>query len=98
MKEQNSSSGTGIMTAALVGAAVGAGIALLFAPGSGKETRAWLAHRTRKFKNATMNAYAESKGVIQRAATEIGSDGDRAGVPYDRPVYGNKSDLPQKRS
>jgi hypothetical protein len=45
-----------------------------------------------------MNAYAESKGVIQRAATEIGSDGDRAGVPYDRPVYGNKSDLPQKRS
>jgi len=86
------------MMAALVGAAVGAGVALLFAPGSGKETRGWLAHRTRKLKDATINAYAESKGVIQRAATEIGSDGDRATMPHDRPVYGNKSDRPQKRS
>lgn len=64
------------MMAALVGAAAGAGVALLFAPGSGKETRGWLAHRAQKLKNATINAYAESKGVIQRAAKEIGSDGE----------------------
>jgi hypothetical protein len=97
MKEQNPSSGTGIMTAALVGAAVGAGVALLFAPGSGKETRGWLAHRSRKLKNATMNAYAESKAAIQRAAREFGSDGDRAMMPSDRPMYPN-SDVPQRHN
>ncbi len=74
--------------AALIGAAVGAGAALLFAPGSGKETRGWLAHRTRKLKDATVTAYAESKDTIQRAAKTIGSDGERTPVPHDRPIYG----------
>ena len=76
MSEKNTGSGTGILVAALVGAAVGAGAALVFAPGSGKETRGWLAHRTRKLKDATVTAYAESKDTIQRAAKTIGSDGE----------------------
>ena len=81
MKENNPSSMTGLITAALVGAAVGAGVALMFAPGSGKETRAWLAHRSRKIKDASTNAYAESKEVVRRAAREIGSDGEGAVPP-----------------
>lgn len=81
MKEKNPSSMTGMLTAVLVGAAVGAGVALMFAPGSGKETRAWLAHRSRKVKDASMNAYAESKEVVLRAAREMGSDGEGAMPP-----------------
>ena len=38
-----SGNGKGVLVAAIVGAAVGAGVALLFAPCSGKETRGWLA-------------------------------------------------------
>jgi gas vesicle protein len=81
MNEKNPSSMTGMITAALIGAAVGAGVALMFAPGSGKETRGWLAHRSRKIKDATLNAYAESKDTIQRAAMTIGSDGEGAAPP-----------------
>jgi gas vesicle protein len=97
MSEKNTSSGTGILMAALVGAAVGAGAALLFAPGSGKETRGWLAHRTRKLKDATVTAYAESKDTIQRAAKTIGSDGEGTTASHDRPIYG-KSGAPPTRS
>lgn len=85
MSVKNTGSGTGILVAALIGAAVGAGAALLFAPGSGKETRGWLAHRTRKLKDATVTAYAESKDTIQRAAKTIGSDGEGTTASRVRP-------------
>jgi gas vesicle protein len=97
MSDKNPSSGRGIMMAAVVGAAVGAGVALLFAPGSGKETRGWLAHRTRKLKDATVTAYAESKDTIQRAAKTIGSDGEGTTASHGRPMYG-KSGAPPTRS
>lgn len=96
MSEKNPSTGTGILVAALVGAAVGAGAALLLAPGSGKETRGWLAHRTRKLKDATVTAYAESKDTIQRAAKKIGSDGEGSTMPYDRPNYGKSGGTPTR--
>ena len=96
MNENNPSSGTGIMVAAVVGALVGAGVALLFAPGAGKETRGWLAHRTRKLKESTINAYMLSKDAVQRTAKEI-SDGEGATRPHTRPFYG-KSDAPPTRS
>ena len=97
MSEKNAIGGKGILVAAVVGAAVGAGVALLFAPGSGKETREWLAHRTRKLKDATVTAYAESKDTIQRAAETIGSDGDGTMTPHARPMSG-KSGTPSTRS
>ncbi len=71
MSEKNPSGGRWIIVAAVVGA----GVALLFAPGSGEETRGWLAHRTRRLKETASTAYAESKDTIQRAAKKIGSDG-----------------------
>jgi gas vesicle protein len=86
MSEKNPSRGRGIMVAAVAGAAVGAGVALLFAPGSGKETRGWLAQRTRKLKQTTIISYAQGKGAIQRAAKEIGSDGEGAATPHARPM------------
>lgn len=44
------------MAGALVGAALGAGVALLFAPCSGRETRGWLTRKTRDAKHQTSNA------------------------------------------
>ena len=97
MSETKQSGGTGIMVAAVVGAAVGAGVALLLAPHSGKETRGWLAHRSRKLKETTMSAYAQGKGVIQRAAKEIGSDREEVMTPSSRPLY-SKPVAPPTRS
>lgn len=76
MSDVNQGSATGILMAAVVGAAVGAGVALLFAPWSGKETRGWLAHRTREIKVRTTNALEQGKDAVRRAAKEIGRDGD----------------------
>jgi len=76
MSDVNSGSGKGILMAAVVGAAVGAGVALLFAPCSGKETRNWLADRAQDLKGRTTNAFEQGKASIRRAAVEIGRDAD----------------------
>jgi gas vesicle protein len=78
MREINQGNGTGLLVAAVVGAAVGAGVALLLAPQSGRETRGWLAHRGRAIKDRVANAVVESRDSMRRAAKEIGSDGDSA--------------------
>jgi gas vesicle protein len=97
MSETNRSGGMGIMLAAVVGAAVGAGVALLVAPCSGKETRGWLAQRTRRLQETTTSAYAQGKNAIQQAAKEIGSDGETATTPLARSMYG-KPVAPPTRS
>lgn len=78
MSDVNHGSATGILVAAAVGAAVGAGVALLLAPCSGRETRDWLAHRTRELKDKTTTAFEQSKDSMRRAVKEIGRDGDPA--------------------
>ena len=55
----------------LVGAAVGAGVALLFAPKSGKETRAWLGDKTREVKGKLGDAYDRAKDTVRRDAQVI---------------------------
>jgi len=64
------------LVAAVVGAAVGAGVALLFAPCSGKETRGWLVDRAQDLKGKTMNAFEQGKASMRRAANEIGKDAE----------------------
>jgi len=74
VSENNLNSGNGILVAAVVGAAVGAGIALLFAPCSGRETREWLASRSRDIKDRTTTAFAQGKDSVMRAAKDLGRD------------------------
>jgi gas vesicle protein len=94
--ERNQGRGMGIMLAAVTGAAVGAGVALLFAPCSGKETRAWLAHRSRELKTKSMSVYAQGKDVIQAKAKELGKgDGDTE-RPHDRPMYSKPVTSPNR--
>ena len=78
MREINPSNGTGILVAAVVGAAIGAGVALLFAPYSGRETRGWLGHKSRAIKDRVTSAVEQSRESMLRAAKEIGTDGDSA--------------------
>ena len=78
MKDINPGNGAGILVAAVIGAAVGAGVALLFAPYSGRETRGWLAHKSRAIKDRVTFAAEQSRDSMLRAAKEIGRDGDTA--------------------
>jgi gas vesicle protein len=76
MTENTSGNDKRLLVAAMVGAAVGAGVALLLAPCSGKETRRWLADRTEELKGKTTNAFEQGKASIRRAAKEIGKDAE----------------------
>ena len=76
MSDNNQGNGSGILMAAVVGAEVGAGVALLFAPCSGKQTRDWLSQRTGELKTRTTNAFEQGKDSIRRAAKEIGRDAE----------------------
>ncbi len=71
--------GKGLMVAAIVGAAVGAGAALLYAPRSGKETRRWLAKRGKAIKKQADSAIEQGKSVVRNAASQIGSLADLDG-------------------
>ena len=53
-----------LLVAAAIGVAAGAGAALLLAPCSGKETREWLANRSRQLK------FEVGKDATRRAAAE----------------------------
>jgi gas vesicle protein len=53
-----------MLVAAVVGAAVGAGVALLLAPQSGKATREWLGRGTRPLADRVGVAVEERKDVV----------------------------------
>jgi hypothetical protein len=62
--------GADILLAAVAGAAIGAGVALLCAPQSGRQSRDWLARRTRGLKDGVGAAFDPSKVVVsERAAS-----------------------------
>ncbi len=85
MAENNSSSTPvgGYLTAFAIGAVVGAGIALLYAPRSGRETRAMLAQKGHVLKDKAEELFDEAKGFVRAkkeeftAAVEAGKEAMR---------------------
>lgn len=86
MREIQHGSGKGLFWAALIGAGVGAGVALLYAPRPGKDTREWLADRGRRMKDTTFSAIEQGKEVTKRAAREIGGVAEDAAKNLNRPM------------
>ncbi|PKR80011.1 hypothetical protein CW751_12365 [Brumimicrobium salinarum] len=60
-----------VVLAALAGATVGAGVALLFAPQSGKETRGMISDKVGDAKDATINALGNAKDAIVDKGDEL---------------------------
>jgi gas vesicle protein len=83
MKDGSSGNGnwSSLVVGAVVGAAVGVGAALLFAPRTGKETRKWLASNTRDLRDRATAALdevresvqRETKGIVGQAVKDIAS-------------------------
>jgi len=67
----NSSPVGGYLTAVAIGALVGAGIALLYAPCSGKETRKLLKRRAGQLKHKAADVLEDAKETIQHAKEGI---------------------------
>ena len=71
MSENSSCPVGGYVAAFAIGALVGAGIALLYAPQSGKETRELLAQRARDIKAKAGDAVDGVKEMVQEKKAEI---------------------------
>ena len=80
MSRVDRGTGSGILMAAVIGAAVGAGVALLFAPKSGRETREWLARQPRELKDRTASALVQGKEAARRAMGKIGKNAEEPGT------------------
>jgi len=62
---------SGFLTGAAVGAVVGAGVALLLAPKSGKETREWLGAKSTQVKGRISEAVERTKAAVRHEAQVI---------------------------
>lgn len=73
MSENNDSGShvSSILSALAIGALVGAGLALLFAPQSGRDTRDQIAERGREMKDRADQALADAKNVLNGKKNEI---------------------------
>ena len=71
MSDENSNQVGGIVAAFAVGALVGAGIAVLYAPQSGRETRELLARKTRELKEKAGDTLDEAKEMFRGKKAEI---------------------------
>jgi len=71
MCEENSSKVGGYLIAFAIGALVGAGVALLYAPHSGKETRDLLAKKAHELKEKAGDIIDKTKEKITEKKAEI---------------------------
>jgi len=67
----------GILVAFIAGAAVGAAVALLFAPATGEETREYLGQRAREGRDRANDAARQGRDILNRQRDNIASAFER---------------------
>jgi gas vesicle protein len=67
----------GLVLAFVAGAAVGAAVALLFAPASGEQTREYLSERAREGRDRAADAARQGRDILNRQRDNIASAFDR---------------------
>ena len=79
MAHHNQGVGSGtVLLAFVAGAAVGAAVALLFAPASGTETRAYVNRRAREARDRASEAAEQGREIFNRQRENITTAFDRA--------------------
>jgi gas vesicle protein len=72
MSDKNESSRVGgVLAAFAIGALIGTGVALLYAPRSGKETRKLLVKKGRELKGQASDALDDAKDFVQGKKAEL---------------------------
>lgn len=96
MRENDNGNGNGhgamtsLLVGAVIGAAIGAGVALLYAPRSGKETRKLLSQKAQGIKEKARVALEHGKDAMRR---EVENVTQRA----DMPPFSREPSLPRAR-
>ena len=78
----NNDNGASILVAFIAGAAVGAAVALLFAPATGEETREYLGQRAREGRERAIDAARQGREVLNKQRDNISNAFDRARQQY----------------
>jgi gas vesicle protein len=78
MSNQQGIGAGGVLMAFAVGAAVGAAVALLFAPATGEETREYLSERAREGKDRASEAARQGRDMVNRGRETLTTAFDRA--------------------
>jgi len=76
--QQSNNGGGGVLLAFLAGAAVGAAVALLFAPAPGSETREAVNRRAKEGRDRVMEALRHGQGIVAAQRENLTSAFDRA--------------------
>jgi gas vesicle protein len=77
MANEHESSAGSVLLAFIAGAAVGAAVALLFAPASGEETRDYLGQRAREGRERAADAARQGREMLNRQRDSITSAFER---------------------
>lgn len=80
----DSSSGSAVFTAFLLGAVAGAAIALLYAPAAGEETRRKLAEKAREGRKRAESAIREGQAAFQRQRENLGQAFERGREVFEQ--------------
>jgi gas vesicle protein len=82
MAKEDSGGAGGILAAFLVGAVVGAAVALLFAPASGEETREFLGEKAREGRAKASETARQTREVLSRQRETIAAAIERGREAY----------------
>ncbi len=76
-QDERRAGGGAFLAGLLMGAAIGAGLALLFAPKKGSELRNQLAESARKTRESAREAYQQAAEKVSQAAARTASEVER---------------------
>lgn len=88
----NNDNGAGVLLAFIAGAAVGAAVALLFAPASGEETREYLGQRAREGRDRAADAARQGRELLNRQRESFTNAFDRARQQFQGGPGGEEQD------
>ena len=92
MSDQNQGIGSGtVLLAFVAGAAVGAAVALLFAPAAGEETRQFLTDKARESRERALQAAREGRETLKRQKDQITTAIDRGRDAYVKARAGEET-------
>ena len=82
MSQHQGNGGGTVLLAFIAGAAVGAAVALLFAPASGEETREFLSERAREGRERAAEAARQGREALQRQRDQLTNAFERGRDAY----------------
>jgi gas vesicle protein len=92
MSNQQGIGAGGVLMAFAVGAAVGAAVALLFAPATGEETREYLGERAREGRDRATEAARQGRDMVNRGRETLTTAFDRAREQFQAATRESGSD------